>query len=204
MEAQETLTHTMTVLEYLGLSTWHDMLETIILVIGAGISGFVMSEILVYLWEIRLSLSSDFSGFREILESRVVLIRKFGERHAKFSKAVDEVDEEIKALTARQSALTGKLRQIQDMQSRCVRTIGQPTKGSKCYRALVANNYVKEYVLGGNSHPVYDDSWAKAQIIEVWAASNAFALLVLREKYPQSQGFTVDKIEPVLSDLDAD
>ena len=203
MPAQETLTNAVTTLEYLGISTWHDMLETFVLVIGSGISGFVLSEVMVYLWEIKISLASDFSVFREALESRVVLIRKFGERHGKLTRNVEEVDEEIQKLTARQGALTGKLRQIQDMQSRCVRTIGQPTKGAKCYRALVTNNYVKEYVAGGNSHPLYDDSWAKAQIIEIWAASNAFALLVLREKYAQSQGFTVDKIEPVQGDLDA-
>ena len=197
MEPHETLSHTVTVLDYLGIATWHDMLETVVLVIGAGISGFVLSEILVYLWEIRISLSSDFSVFRETLERRVVLIRRLGERHAKITRAVEEIDEEIQVLTSRQSVMTSRLRQIQDMQSRCVRTVGQPSKGSKCFRALVTNSYVKEYMNAGNAHPVYDGSWAKAQIIEVWAASNAFALLVLREKYPQSQGFMVDKIEPV-------
>ncbi len=202
MQPQETLTHAVTVLEYLGISTWHDMLETVVLVIGAGMTGFVASEILIYLWEIRQSLGSEFNVFRETLERRVLLVRRFGERHAKIAKKVEEVDEEIQKLAARQSALTGKLRQIQDMQSRTVRTIGHPTKGSKCYRALVTNSYVREYISAGNSHPVYDDSWAKAQIIEVWAASNAFALLVLREKYQQSHGFTVDKIEPVQSDLE--
>ena len=193
----------MTMLEYLGISTGHDFLETIVLLIGAGISGYVISEIFIYLWEIRLSLSSDFGSFRETLERRLVLIRKFGDRHAKISKAVEELDEEIKNLASRQSTLTSRLRQIQDMQSRCVRVIGQPTKGAKCFRALVTNSYVKEYINGGNSHPVYDDSWARAQIIEIWAASNAFALLALREKYAQSQGFSVDKIEPVQSDIDS-
>ncbi|MEI7605932.1 MAG: hypothetical protein WCJ64_00975 [Rhodospirillaceae bacterium] len=202
MSPEETIVKSMTMLEYLGLGSWHDMLETIMLVIGAGITGFVLSEILIYLWEIRLSLSSDFNEFRNTLERRLVLVRKFGERHAKVSKSVEQVDEELQKLVSRQSALTGKLRQIQDMQSRCVRTIGHPTKGNKCYRALVSNSYVKEYVTAGNSHPVYDESWAKAQIIEVWAASNAFALLVLREKYAQTQGFTIDKIEPVGSELE--
>ena len=197
MTTQDTLEHSVRLLDYLGIGSPQDLLETLLLVAGAGITGFVVSEILVYLWELRLSLSSDFAGFREKLESRVALIKRFGERHSQLGASVDAVDEQIKEMTTRQSTLTGRLRQIQDMQSRCVRTIGHPAKGSKLFRALVTNSYVREYVAAGNSHPVYDDSWARAQIVEVWASSNAFALLVLREKYPQGQGFAVDKIEQV-------
>ena len=61
------------------------------------------------------------------------------------------------------------------------------------------NDYVRGYVNEGKVHPMYDDSWASAQIVEVWSSSQAFALLVLRQKYAQAQGFTVDKIEPVQS-----
>ncbi len=184
-------------LEYLGISTGHDMLETIVLLIGAGITGYMLSEVMIYLWELRISLGSNLSIYRETIERRVALTRRFGERHAKITRNVEAVDEEIQTLISQQTDLTNKLRQIQDLQSRCVRTIGNPIKGAKCYRALVTNSYVKEYINSGNKHPVYDDSWARAQIVEVWSTSNSFALLALREKYPQAQGFTVDKIEPV-------
>ena len=200
----EWLTH---YFEFLGFGTWKEMLETSVLMIGAGITGFVLSEVFVYLWEMRLNLSSGLKSYREKLEGRLPAINKFAHRHSILNGDLECINETIKGEIEEQSAATAKLREIQEMQGRCVRLIGQPVKSSKRYRAILTNSYVKDYVGKGLMHPVLDSSWAKPQIIEVWAQSKAFALLTLRERYNQSQGFSVDKIglaDDCIQDTDAD
>ncbi len=200
MSLQETVTTTSSTLEIMGISTVHDMLEIFVLAVCASITGFVFSEIVVYLWEIRTSLRTEFRDHKDILERRLTVIKKFGERHARLTNDVELIDEEIEKISTVQGQMTNKRKEIQDLQSRRVRTIGQPVKGTRCFRALVTNVYVKECLNNGTSHQLYDESWAKTQIVEVWADSNAFALLVLRQKYAQSQGFSVDKIEQAQAD----
>ena len=199
MGIQDFLKYVEITLDYLGIVTPQDLLEAVLLLAGSVLTGLVLSEILIYLWEIRTAIHQDLSTFRETLERRLPIAKGIEERRGKMRGEIEEIDQEIQKITSQQSTLAAELRQIQDMQSRVVRTIGAPTTGLKCFRALVLNDYVRGYVNEGKVHPMYDDSWASAQIVEVWSSSQAFALLVLRQKYAQAQGFTVDKIEPVQS-----
>jgi len=182
-----------------GIDSWKELIETILLIVGAIATGFVISEVLVFLGEIRIKLSPEYKNFIETIEGRLPLIGAFGERQMKLTKDIETIDQEIEQLSKRQSGLMSQLRQIRELQSRAVRTIGQPTEGMKCYRALISNTYVADFVGQGKRHPLYDDRWARPQIVEVWTTSSAICQFVLREKYPKGQGFIVDKVEPVQS-----
>ncbi|MEI6559527.1 MAG: hypothetical protein WCO00_14075 [Rhodospirillaceae bacterium] len=197
MTTQSTFSFLALTLEYIGINTWDNLLETIFLLVGAAITGVVSSEALIYLWQLRISLHQDLMALRQTLEGRLPVVKRFRERHAKLTRQIDHIDDEIGKLTTRQGVLTNQLRQLQEVQSRHVRTIGQQIKGSKCFRALVTNTYVKNYVMEGKRHPLFDDSWARAQIVEIWSSSKPFALIALRQEYSQAQGFAVDKIEPI-------
>ena len=182
---------------YLGVSTWSDMLVTLLLVVGACVAGLVLSEGLIFIWELRLSVRHELTTLRTIILTRLPIVKKFRERQSRLTRNIDIIDEEIRKIASKQTALTSKLRQTQEMQSHFVRTIGENIRGAKCYRALVMNQYVKSYVSEGKRHPLYDDSWARAQIIEIWSSSQPTALMALRQEYSQAQGFTIDKIEPI-------
>ena len=181
----------------LGINSGGDLINALLVFSGAVIAGTLLSEGLIYLWEYQLSLHSDLTGYRDTLKSRLPMISRFMERRARRNGLIDRLDEEVKTQVTAQRALVTQIRALNDLQSRFVRTVGQETKGMFCYRAIVTNAYVKNYVQEGKRHPLYDDCWAKAQIIEVWAPAQANAIVELRKEYPQAQGFVVDKLEPV-------
>ena len=186
-----------TLFSYLGLETWSDVLDTTLLLCGAAFTGALVAEGLAYLWELRISLHQSLVEFRDVLQRRAPIIKRFIERRAKLLRAIERLDDEIKTLSSTQASLTNQVRLIKDIQGRHIRTIGQDVKGTTLYRAIVTNAYVKNYVREEKSHPLYDDCWARAQIIEIWSTSQADAIIALRREYTQAQGFVVDKIEPV-------
>ena len=141
MDIQDFLRYVEMTLGYLGITTPQDLLEAVLLLAGSVITGLVLSEILIYLWEIRTAIRQDLSTFREALERRLPIAKGIEERRGKSRGEIEEIDQEIQNITSQQSALAAELRQIQDMQSRIVRTIGAPTRGLKCFRALVLNDY---------------------------------------------------------------
>ena len=183
------------VLKYLGLSSVSDLAETFSLIFGALLTGYGISEVISYTAEVRLSHHHSLADLKEEMKARLRFTGRFLARQAKLTTKIEQIDDVIQQLSKKQTLSSSKLRQIQDFQRRYVRSIGQQVKGVNCYRALVVNTYVANYVNEGKSHPIFDDSWAKAQIIEVWAASEADAVIELRKDYPQGQGFLVDKIE---------
>ena len=182
---------------YLGINSGGDLIDTLLVLSGAVVAGILLSEGMIYVWEFQLSLHSELAGYRDTLKSRIPMLNRFVERRARRKGLIDRLDEEVKHQVTSQRTLVAQIRALNDLQSRFIRTIGQETKGMICYRAIVTNAYVKNYVLEGKRHPLYDDCWAKAQIIEIWAASQANAIVDLRKEYTQTQGFIVDKIEPV-------
>ena len=196
-QAKSFLSMASTLFSYLGLETWSDVLDTALLLCGAAITGALVAEGLAYLWELRISLHQSLVVVRDILQMRAPIIKRFIERRAKLMRVIERLDDEIKTLLSSQASLTNQVRLIKDIQSRQIRTIGQDVKGATPYRAIMTNAYVKNYVKEGKSHPLYDDCWARAQIIEIWSTSQADAIIALRREYTQAQGFVVDKIEPI-------
>lgn len=188
----------------LGLTTWRGLVMTIALAVAAGVSGFAASEALVFLGEMRIKRGQGYKRSLETLKGRVPYVSGFEQRYAQYVQDLQRIDAETEALTARQGQLMSQLRQLRELQSRSVRTIGQPTEGLKRYRALIVNAYVAEFVAQRKHHPLFDDAWARPQIVEVWTTSSAICQFILREKYTKALGFTIDKVELVRADTAAD
>ncbi len=181
-------------LEFFGLVTIYDYAYFIIFLLASVITGLIVSEGMIYLWEIHISQDQGLTRIREKMNLRGAGIKKFIERRARLHTRIPILDDEIKELVATRAKLSSKVRSENDIKSRHIRTVGIQIEGLKCYRALVTNSYVINYKSQGRSHPIYDDCWAKPQIIEIWSTSVTDATVELRKEYTQGQGFIVDKI----------
>jgi len=68
------------------------------------------------------------------------------------------------------------------------------------YEAAVYNKDVRACVKQGDSHELYEDSWADNSYVEINAPDEETARARISQKYPSSRGFVIDHITLAMPD----
>ena len=66
--------------------------------------------------------------------------------------------------------------------------------GRKAFEVTLYNKDVRAAVKDNQSHTLYGDHWADAQIQDVMAADEKEALNLIGRRYPSEEGFVVQKL----------
>ncbi len=66
--------------------------------------------------------------------------------------------------------------------------------GRRAFEVTLYNKDVRAAVKENQSHAIYGDHWADAQIQDVMAIDEAEALNLIDMRYPKDEGFVVEKL----------
>ncbi|MDP7600301.1 MAG: hypothetical protein QF605_02855 [Rhodospirillales bacterium] len=66
--------------------------------------------------------------------------------------------------------------------------------GRKAFEVTLYNKDVRAAVKENQSHTIYGDHWADAQIQDVMAANESEALSLIGRRYPPEEGFVVQEL----------
>jgi len=68
------------------------------------------------------------------------------------------------------------------------------------YEAVIYNKDVRTCVKQGESHEIFEDSWADNSYVETNAPNEEAARARISQKYPSSRGFVIEHISEALPD----
>ena len=68
------------------------------------------------------------------------------------------------------------------------------TNGRKAFEVTLYNKDVRAAVKDNESHVIYGDHWADAQIQDVMASDEVEALNLIDMRYPREEGFVVQNL----------
>tara|TARA_B100000405_G_scaffold207673_1_gene146167 strand:- start:141 stop:374 length:234 start_codon:yes stop_codon:yes gene_type:complete len=71
-----------------------------------------------------------------------------------------------------------------------------PTRdGDKVYEVAIYNKDVRSLVKDNQSHILFDDNWADAQVHDVVAKNESQAREMIAERYPPGDGFVIQWVD---------
>jgi hypothetical protein len=72
--------------------------------------------------------------------------------------------------------------------------------GRKAFEVTLYNKDVRAAVKENQSHLIYGDHWADAQIQDVMASDEVEALNLIDLRYPREEGFVIQKLAECLTE----
>ena len=70
-----------------------------------------------------------------------------------------------------------------------------PTRdGDKVYEVAIYNKDVRSLVKQNQSHKLFDDSWADAQVHDVVARTEGEAREAIADRFPPGDGFVIERV----------
>lgn len=81
------------------------------------------------------------------------------------------------------------------MQSEYADPLGSPNRGCTMYAVLIYNQRVRADVKENRPQHILSERWAEEQMHEVCADSEADARRIASDRFPESEGFVITRIE---------
>ncbi len=178
-------------------STDQQLIETALISIAVCAVVLAFSETALLFAESRVQGGAKYGHLSEVLQDRALIYNGLVAREQKLAANLEALGSQIDAIETKRNQMARRLAELKRLQNQQIRSIGEPTVGLKCFQALVANGSVADYVSRDMSHPTIDDSWAHAQLVEVWSDSLTLSKAMLAERYPKAFGFSIDSIKMV-------
>lgn len=131
---------------------------------------------------------------RDTIDRRAPLVPGFKKRCDSLAGKLSALNQQVEEVHTVRSLQQRRLRRATDAQDQVVHEIGENLVGTRCFRFVVANRYVKAYADKGQLHPLLDPSWARGQLVEVWAPGATEAQVAVTERFPGTFGFVAAKV----------
>ncbi|MBI1208838.1 MAG: hypothetical protein GC191_16325 [Azospirillum sp.] len=172
------------------------VIEIVVLSAFAASVALLLAGVLLRLAEAVIEHRGGLNRLLKAARARAVLLRRFHERRRDRLADFDELLSEVKLVKRRRSDLARKRAEQAAAADEIIRQIGEDVEGVAGFIGIVANKYVEASARSAQQSTTLHISWARPQVVEIWAPSLSAARERLEQTYPAIFGFTVIRLMP--------